>query len=429
MQIAVCRYGMKLVAVLVASFLFLVPRGLLAREEVFRTRIFDPKIKTLRAVLSGDTYTSDLLELNGKDVIELSFDELSHDNRFYTYRVIHCNADWTRSNISEMEYLNGFTTLQINDSRISNATAIPYTHYKLEIPNRDMQFRISGNYVLQIFEDKPETPVAQFCFSVVEPKVDVVATIRGNTDVELNRRLQQLDFHINLSGYNILDANRDLKVTVRQNRRSDNEVTDIKPTFIAASKLSYINNPKLIFEGGNEYRRFDISSLYTVGIGVDKIAYDRPYYDAFLYPDLLRNGSFYSFEPDVNGRSVINTQEGFRDSDTGSDYVRVFFTLEAEPFFDGDVYIGGDLNYNLIGAESRMQYDFENKKYFYHSLLKQGGYNYQYWFVSKNTGKVSVERVEGSHWQTGNEYAIYVYYRPWGERYDRLIGVKTVSKQ
>ena len=58
---------------------------------------------------------------------------------------------------------------------------------------------------------------------------------------------------------------------------------------------------------------------------------------------------------------------------------------------------------------------------------KQGGYNFQYWFVPKGTSKASVEKVDGSYWQTGNEYSIYVYHRGWGERYDRLIGVKSIQ--
>ena len=65
--------------------------------------------------------------------------------------------------------------------------------------------------------------------------------------------------------------------------------------------------------------------------------------------------------------------------------------------------------------------------YYASLLLKQGGYNYQYWFVQKGAKKANVEKVEGSYWQTGNEYTIYVYHRPWGERYDKLVAVKSIQ--
>jgi hypothetical protein len=32
-----------------------------------------------------------------------------------------------------------------------------------------------------------------------------------------------------------------------------------------------------------------------------------------------------------------------------------------------------------------------------------------------------METVEGNAWETDNEYAIYVYHRPFGCRYDKLI--------
>jgi hypothetical protein len=68
------------------------------------------------------------------------------------------------------------------------------------------------------------------------------------------------------------------------------------------------------------------------------------------------------------------------------------------------------------------------------ALVKQGGYDYQYWFVPKESkvesqkskAKTTTQRVDGSYWQTGNEYAIYVWWRPFGARYDRLVGVSVV---
>ena len=400
-----------------------------AENTVYRTRVFDPNIKTLQIGIIDETFNSSLMELNSGSVLQISFDELSHENHFYSYRVLHCNADWTLSNISENEYIDGFTNANIIDNRLSEVTTVPYTHYSFNIPDNNMRFRISGNYVVQIYENnQTEKPVAQVCFSVVEPKVSISGNVRGNTDTELNRRLQQLDFYVNLGGYMVRDVHDELRVIVRQNNRTDNQITDIRPTFIASSKLSYINNRDLIFEGGNEYHRFDISSIHAASFGIDALQYNRPYYDVFLMPNIVQRSNVYSFEPDVNGRFVINHQEAFYDKNIEADYLRVHFTIDArEPFFDGQVYVGGEFNNNLIDENSRMKYDFQLNKYYLSTFLKQGGYNYQYWFVPKGQTKSTVERVDGSFWQTGNEYTIYVYHRPWGERYDRLVGVKTIN--
>ena len=291
-----------------------------------------------------------------------------------------------------------------------------------------MGFKISGNYVVIIYEDNlVDNPIAQACFSIVDPKVSITATVRGNTDTELSGRLQQLDFEVSLNGYAVREAATEIKVVIRQNNRIDNQVTEIQPTYFTGSNLSYINNKALIFEGGSEYHRFDISSVYAASEGVSSIRFSSPHYEAFLYDNKIQTSKTYSYDQDVNGKFVIHIQNGQND-DTDADYMIVHFNLPAkQPFFDGQLYLGGEFNYNQMNDAVRMRYDGKTESYVQTILLKQGGYNYQYWFVPKGENKASDERVDGSYWQTKNEYTIYIYHRPWGERYDKLVGVKIVD--
>lgn len=398
-------------------------------QAPYRTATLAPNIKTLQVRLNDRPFDLPLLTLGGTDVLNIQFDEMSHDIRSYSYRVFHCNADWTPSSLSSTEYLAGFPTGIISEYATSTTTTYIYTNYKLSVPNEDMSFTLSGNYVLQVYEDgEQDRPVAQVCFSVVEPHVGISGSIRGNTDTELSGRLQQLDFEIDLGSYAVSDPREEIKVTVRQNNRYDNEVSGLKPTYLQGDRLSYINNKALIFEGGNEYHRFDISSVYTGTNQIERMEYDRQHYDAYLYEDQIQPNRVHITEPDVNGRYVINLQESHFDLDTDADYINVHFSIPRdEPFFDGQIYIGGDWNYNLLNEASRMQYDFNSGRYFKTLLLKQGGYNYQYWFLPKGGSRASVERVEGSFWEARNEYTIYVYHRPWGGRYDKLVGVETIE--
>lgn len=399
----------------------------LTAQTVYRTQTLAPNIKTLQVHLSGRPFALPVLTLNGPEVLNIQFDEMSHNIRSYSYKVFHCNADWTPSILNSTEYLQGFPTGIVSDYAISTVTTYIYTNYKFSIPNDDMTFTKSGNYVVQVYEDGEEDkPVAQVCFYIVEPRVELSGNIRGNTDTELSNRMQQLDFELNLGAYKVNDPQEELKIVVRQNNRFDNEVSGIKPTFMRGEQLSYINNRALIFEGGNEYHRFDISSVYAGSSQIDRIDYNRTHYDAYLYENKIQPSRFYTTEPDVNGRFVINLQESHFDLDTEADYINVHFSIPRdEPFFDGQIYIGGEYNYNLLNETSRMQYDFNSGKYIKTLLLKQGGYNYQYWFLPKGQKKAVVERVDGSFWQTRNEYTVYVYHRPWGGRYDLLIAVNT----
>ncbi|MGC3977947.1 MAG: DUF5103 domain-containing protein [Paludibacteraceae bacterium] len=411
---------------MIGCVIVLMTHGMYA-QSFYRTQILNKDVKTLRVEINGEALNSPVIKLGGDDVMKISFDELSHEIHAYSYTILHCNADWTPSRLSTMEYLGGFTNRRIDDYVTSLNTTVLYTHYSFELPNDRMTFKISGNYVVLIYEDNDmEKLIANVCFSVVESRVEMETNVRGNTDIELNRTLQQLDFDVLLKGYYVQNPPSDIKVVVRQNNRIDNQVTDVKPTFFNTNKLTYTNNRNLIFEGGNEYRRFDISSVYNYSEKIDKIRYEEPNYQVYLFEDQINNSRTYVNDFDVNGRFIINYQNS-DDDDTTADYLYVNFYLKKdEPFLDGTVYIGGEYNYNQLNDISRMDYDFSKGMYFKKILLKQGGYNYQYWFYRKGNPKATTASTDGSFWQTKNEYVIYVYHRGFGDRYDKLIGVKIV---
>ena len=415
---------MKKILILLTTLLSLN----LTAQTIYRTQIFHPNIKTIQIGVVGTKFGLPIMELTSSAVLQVSFDEMSREAHSYSYKVIHCNANWTQSDLNSNEYLSGFTTANITDNATSLNTTFLYTHYSFLLPNNDMGFKISGNYVVIIYEDNlVDNPIAQACFSIVDPKVSITATVRGNTDTELSGRLQQLDFEVSLNGYAVREAATEIKVVIRQNNRIDNQVTEIQPTYFTGSNLSYINNKALIFEGGSEYHRFDISSVYAASEGVSSIRFSSPHYEAFLYDNKIQTSKTYSYDQDVNGKFVIHIQNGQND-DTDADYMIVHFNLPAkQPFFDGQLYLGGEFNYNQMNDAVRMRYDGKTECYVQTILLKQGGYNYQYWFVPKGENKASDERVDGSYWQTKNEYTIYIYHRPWGERYDKLVGVKIVD--
>ena len=397
-------------------------------QMVYRTQIFHPSVKTLQVNVLGQKMGLPIIELNGSEQLQLSFDEMSHEAHSYTYKVMHCNADWTLSNLTSNEYITGFTTGNITDYMQSLNTTFLYTHYKFQLPNDEMSFKLSGNYVAEIYEDnQTDKPIARACFSIVEPRVSIAVNVRGNTDTELNGRLQQLDVEVGLNGYAVGDAATEIKMLIRQNNRMDNQVMGIKPTYFSGSKLNYINNSALIFDGGYEYHRFDISSVYEAATGVASVKFEQPAYHAFLYDDKVQTSRTYMQEMDVNGKFVVNMQRA-QDDDTEADYMNVHFNLPVkQPFFDGQVYLGGDYNYNLLNDNSRLNYNVDAGAYFKTLLLKQGGYNYQYWFVPKGSAKASAERIDGSYWQTKNQYTVYVYHRAWGDRYDKLVGMKNVE--
>ncbi|HRR58035.1 MAG TPA: DUF5103 domain-containing protein [Paludibacteraceae bacterium] len=396
-------------------------------QAQFRTQLFVDNVKTLQVIFPDDPLALPIMDLDSENRLCVSFDELSFDIKNYHYKIVHCNADWTPSNLQESEFLEGFANGQITDYALSRNTTKLYTNYRFFVPNDDLKLKISGNYAVLIAEDNDfDNLIGTACFSVVEPLLSVNAKVRGNTDIELNGRFQQLEITIDRTGYEVRDPFSEIKVLVRQNNRFDTQAANLKPTFISGNTLTFINNRALIFEGGNQYRGIDFASEYAYGGGIERIVFERGAFQVILSEDSERKGRGVAQGHDANGKFIVNRQSS-EDKNTEADYMWVHFSFKRpEPFLNGSVHLLGDLCYNRLDNSSRMHYNFETHCYEKSLLLKQGGYNFQYIFVPSGTSKGTLEQTEGSYWQTDNEYAIYVYHRPWGERYDRLVVVKTI---
>lgn len=397
----------------------------------YRTEIFKDDIKTLTLRYADDPtlLQRPFLVLNDDKTLEIAFDQLSQITHHYSYTLVHCNADWTESGIFTTDYLKGFTSADITDYQFSETTHQDYTHYRFEFPNEDMAPTISGNYVIKIYEDNnQDNIIATVCLSIVEPQVEIETSITSQTSIELSGRYQQLDIDINYGDYYVANP-EEITLVVQQNNRRDNMVFKPHPSVINAQSLSFVNNKELIFEGGNEYRTFDLYSVYILGAGVDRILFENNEFHALLYPsENYTKDPHYISTDDADGQFLINAERTAADEiDYRADYMYVHFFLPCDnPFFDGNLYVSGDMTYNKFDLTNRMFYSYEEKGYFCTLYLKQGGYNYQYLFLQKNQNAATTQRTEGSFWETKNEYTIMVYHRPFGSRYDHLIAYKQI---
>ena len=357
------------------------------------------------------------------NTLHISFDQMSHNVHTYTYTVVHMNAERTKeSDLLSSEYLSGFTTADITDYEHSINTTRAYTHYWFTFPNADMQLTKSGNYLLTVYEDGDrDKKVVEVDFCVVEQRVSVHAQVRTTTDIEFNGRYQQMDLDIQMTAVDMKNAN-EFKVLVRENNRTDNEVWLTRPTYVEPKKLRYVNCRDLIFEGTNEYHHFDAFSPYYAGTGIDRVFFENGDYHVMLFPDEISQGT-YIHQDDSNGQFIINA-ERTQSPDVEGEYMWVHWVVPTDkPWFDGALYIGGDIFNNDLQLTNRMEYDPEAKCYWLTALVKQGAYDYQYWFRPKGVKKTTTQRVDGSYWQTRNAFSIYVYWRPFGARYDRLLSI------
>lgn len=386
--------------------------------------IFVDNIKSLQVKPNGEWGEQPVMPLGGANYMEISFDDLQHNFVRYTYTITHCNADWKQSDLIRSEYMDGFDDNRIDEYDQSMNTEMEYNHYTFTLPNEDVKLLVSGNYIVNIFEDGEDEPVARACFSVIEPHVGIAMELSGNTDIDTYASHQQLSFVINYSGFQTRNAIDELIPVVRQNNRWDNALYNLKPTFMRVNEMVYEHNRNLIFEAGNEFRRFEILDRHVPTMRIDRMRYDGDYYHATVMTDEQRTA--YLFDRDQNGRYWVRNGNNV-DNDTESDYYYTHFRLEMPQIPGGDLYISGDMTNYSMTEDFKMEYNLLEHAYELVLPLKQGSYNYQYLFLRDGNSVAEATPSEGSFHQTENEYSVYVYYRPFGTRYDKLVGFKTLT--
>jgi len=422
------RFGGHLFCAGCVLFVFFGISGTVLGAETYCTSAVSEKVGSLQVYHSYGWELPPVLEMKDgatEGQVLITFDEFSHDYYRYGYRIIHCNSDWKRSSMLEMEYLDGFYENDVPEGECSRATTLDYTHYEFLVPNDDIRLKLSGNYAVEVFDrDGDGKALLTACFSVVDTRMALEADVSSMTDLGGNLRYQQVEFCVKTAIGEVRRPTEEIKVLVRQNRRTDNQVYGLQPHMVGSDCIYWDHKRELIFDAGNEYRRFEFIHSKTGGRGVDKIRFERPDYHLFLYADEPRLGG-YSYDEDQNGRYLIYTSQLFNDSPVEADYFRVHFCYPmSAPLNPDRLYVLGDLTHNRFDESNRMKWNPDEKAYTLDLMLKQGSYNYMY--VAEKNGRMTTDFTEGNYWATENEYEVFIYYRPLGQQYDALVAYTTL---
>ncbi|MEM9888808.1 MAG: type IX secretion system plug protein domain-containing protein [Bacteroidota bacterium] len=420
---------MKLWTLLLGLFLWTCPSFSQPNDYEFIDYTYQEYIKSVKFSVSGLDLSYPILDAESGNQLKLAFDDLEYEISNYFYKIVHCNADWTPSSLSDLEYIDGFSEARIQNATYSFNTLIGYTHYDLYLPNRDTRFTKSGNYLLIVYNEDDDELILTRRFMVVEPLLKISGDINAPVNVSKIRTHQEVDFRVNFEGVRLRNPQKEIRATVLQNGRWDNAVTDIPPMFVRVNELIYNYQGRIVFPGGNEYRFFDIRDLRVRNNSVLNIDRFDNYYDVTLYNDRKRRNDPYLFREDLNGNFVIDHRQN-RQPDTQNDYAQVLFSLYSPAEYEGEVYIFGAFTDWQLKEDFKMIYNPNVSAYVQKVELKEGFYNYAYAVEGKEKdAEPSIQDTEGSWFSTENEYLILMYYRPFGARFDQLIGTYLLAFQ
>lgn len=392
----------------------------------------DEDIRSAQLYLAGAPLTLPIVEVKtGFNSILLEFDHLGTDLKDYEYTIVHCNSDWQPSELADHEYIDGFTEDRIIEVETSLNTLAQYTHYSLGLPNRNMRWTRSGNYLLKVYDtDDDDRLVMVRRFMVVEPYWRVEAKFVSPASVSKLNTHHEIDFTVVHRGVRIPNPQNDVKAFVLQNGRWDNALGPVKPYITQQESLVFDYQDKIVFPAGKEWRYFDVRTFEYRGDHVRSIDQKDDFYEVTLQTDQDQAGSTVGYRGDLNGRFSIENRN-FNQTLTQCDYAKVLFSVSKNaPMDNKDVYVFGDLTDWKLKPEWKMDFSDEADAYFVESpLLKQGFYNYAYQVIDRTTGETELAGLEGNWYETSNQYTILVYFRTFGDRYERLMSAVTVDSR
>ena len=352
--------------------------------------------------------------------ITLIFDDLNGDEADYYFKIKHFNHDWTISNLFQNEYIEGYDNLRIDNYSTSFNTLQTFTHFHLTLPNENLQFKVSGNYLIEIY-DSFEELVFSRKFCIYQEKASVSAGIHRPQNMDRFTSHQSLHFSITPFQGIFRNPEQNIFVHLLQNRQWDTNLTILKPQYFSGRSLEYRYEAPTQFEGGNEYYFFDTKDLRITG---PNISYTNlaQLYETYLNVNIPRLYQNYTYAPDINGGYEIRNIMRPGDPNTEADYSYVYFSLAADyELNNNEIYIYGSFNNFHLSNTNRMYYNPSLEIYEGVLLLKQGFYNYKY--VVKQGNQINKNFISGSNALTENDYLILVYYRNIGAQYDALVAI------
>lgn len=392
-------------------------------------RIYDDEIYSVQLYLRGAPLTFPIVGLNAEDgALVFEFDHLGLDVHDYLYSLQLCDADWQPSSLVDNQYIDGFTEDRITEYYNSFNTLQSYMHYSVSLPGSNMRWTKSGNYLLKIYDNTDEKELVMVRrFLVVEPTWSIASDFVKPVRVDKLNTHQELDFIVSAKGTKISYPQKEVKAYILQNGRWETAIGPLAPYVVRQDQLVYDYQDKIVFPAGKEWRFFDMRTFTYRGEYVRDIRPRADYYEVTLYMDENRANRPYVYRGDLNGRFSIENSNPSQTIEN-CDYAKVLFSVERNAAYeDEDVYLFGEFTDFQLKPQFKMRYEEAVHAYVCEAFLKQGYYNYEYLVVNRRSGQPEEEGLEGNSHETGNQYNILIYYRPFGQQYDRLMITATMD--
>ncbi|MBO6524582.1 MAG: DUF5103 domain-containing protein [Balneolaceae bacterium] len=383
------------------------------------------QLSTPRSIKSVQLYRESfegnlpIIELGSTQKLILEFDELASVSGQYRISFSHHNKNWQESGLPDPWVFDGINELFVRGGTPNQQTKPDYFHYKTEFPNRNLNFTVSGHYLLHVFDYQSGTELFSLPFFVTEAEGNLI--VRSETLFNQGKDGSALDQLFGKYFYpEFIEFPRfDLSYSFVQNRfwRQAKNAAQISFTDDGETEFHLSRNNS--FPANFDFSVLDLSQLTLQNPQIFNFEPARTPQRVTLKDDFLN----FLADPRPNSISEL----GFPKKVPVASYNEVIFRLNTGNQLNQkeSVFLIGDFNQWTISERNELQFNPEMGVYQTSSLIKEGIYSYKY--VTLENGEINDLRLSDSLTKRDQEYIGFVYYRDPQNQYDRLLNTKQVN--
>jgi len=360
------------------------------------------------------------IRLNSKEQLILRFDEITTDPKTFGIRFSRYDREWNE---------DGQVPTQISDGQLEDLIELgirsdnefpEYFQSEYEFPNSRIKFRLSGNWLVEVFDYYNGEVVFSLPFLITEQMGSLENSYETLNEFNQVSRYQHQHFvwysfseNLQLPEYNVsVYAIQDGRFTSQKGLA----ITDF--TSRSEGRIRFHHDRNDLFAANYDHQKLDLTKLKEndhirfVEERGEKPALVSLYDDN---PAFEQTDSYLLYNRPSNNRfdRYIETEFSF---------IPNWETQTSEKIF-----VTGLFSQNALYPNMELKWNPVEKRFTTRALLKQGMYSYSYEVV--RNGRIVKHLAQNSLGRTIRTYSILVYYKDPARFIDRLVYIKEFQTQ
>lgn len=335
--------------------------------------------------------------------LKLRFDVLGLDVPVLAIRFKHFQPDWQDSGLPQPMFVKGNVYEIVNEQQVNNAMGPLYRSFSFEFPNKNLEFKLSGNYSMELFNPNTNEVWLRLPFFIHENAQNLSLKVESIYSTGGAARVYHQPFSIYKLPEFVQFPITQIQSIYFKNQYWGKPVIGDRIDQNIQGELGFHPSRKSSFVADEQVRVANLLDPKPDNIRILEV--DNP--DNVLSVILNRDIMGLDVENSRSNRLRSVASFGLQD-----EYIDVQFSLEANPsYLNEQVYLVGDFNQWTIDERYKLRSDNNPDFAFLQTnvRLKEGVYGYKYVLLNR-FNELNTQEFVNPFASYTNRYDNFIYY-------------------